>query len=156
LGPDGALYIADFYNRIIGHYEVPLTHPGRDRTSGRIWRIIYRGENNHGTPAPRTDWTTASIGDLINDLGHPNLTVRMHAMNQLVERGGKEGAQATAHLLYSVKAKPWQWIHGLWILERVGALASWERQRPEEDLLAKAAKHDDRGVRVHVQRILSE
>jgi putative heme-binding domain-containing protein len=43
LGPDGALYVADFYNRIIGHYEVPLTHPGRDRTSGRIWRIVYRG-----------------------------------------------------------------------------------------------------------------
>src|SRR5256886_4039423 len=37
LGPDGALYIADFYNRIIGHYEVPLTHPAPDRTSGRIW-----------------------------------------------------------------------------------------------------------------------
>ena len=33
LGPDGALYIADFYNRIIGHYEVPLDHPGRDRTA---------------------------------------------------------------------------------------------------------------------------
>ncbi len=31
IGPDGALYIADFYNKIIGHYEVPLTHPGRDR-----------------------------------------------------------------------------------------------------------------------------
>ena len=27
LGPDGAMYIADFYNRIIGHYEVPLTTP---------------------------------------------------------------------------------------------------------------------------------
>lgn len=38
-GPDGHLYIADFYNRIIGHYEVPLDHPDRDRTSGRIWRI---------------------------------------------------------------------------------------------------------------------
>lgn len=38
-GPDGNLYIADFYNRIIGHYEVPLDHPLRDRTSGRIWRI---------------------------------------------------------------------------------------------------------------------
>ena len=38
-GPDGALYIADFYNRIIGHYEVPLEHPGRDRLSGRIWRV---------------------------------------------------------------------------------------------------------------------
>ena len=33
-GPDGALYVADFYNRIIGHYEVPLTHPGRDRERG--------------------------------------------------------------------------------------------------------------------------
>ncbi|MBC7979810.1 MAG: c-type cytochrome [Armatimonadetes bacterium] len=40
IGPDGALYIADFYNRIIGHYEVPLTHPGRDRERGRIWRLV--------------------------------------------------------------------------------------------------------------------
>jgi glucose/arabinose dehydrogenase len=40
LGPDGALWVADFYNRIIGHYEVPLTHPGRDRERGRIWRIV--------------------------------------------------------------------------------------------------------------------
>ena len=34
LGPDGAIYVADFYNRIIGHYEVPLDHPGRDRANG--------------------------------------------------------------------------------------------------------------------------
>jgi putative heme-binding domain-containing protein len=40
LGPEGALYVADFYNRIIGHYEVPLDHPGRDRERGRIWRIV--------------------------------------------------------------------------------------------------------------------
>ena len=43
LGGDGALYVADFYNRIIGHYEVPLGHPGRDRERGRIWRVIYKG-----------------------------------------------------------------------------------------------------------------
>ena len=43
LGPDGALYVADFYNKIIGHYEVPLDHPGRDRERGRIWRIVYKG-----------------------------------------------------------------------------------------------------------------
>lgn len=41
--PDGALFVADFYNAVIGHYEVPLDHPKRDRTSGRIWRISYDG-----------------------------------------------------------------------------------------------------------------
>jgi putative heme-binding domain-containing protein len=45
LGPDGGLYVADFYNKIIGHYEVPLEHPERDRTSGRIWRIFYSGKD---------------------------------------------------------------------------------------------------------------
>lgn len=42
-GPDGHLYVADFYNKIIGHYEVPLDHPDRDRTSGRIWRVRWTG-----------------------------------------------------------------------------------------------------------------
>jgi putative heme-binding domain-containing protein len=156
LGPDGALYVADFYNRIIGHYEVPLTHPGRDRESGRIWRIVYRGNKpgaaaptpDYGTPAPRADWTTAGIDELVKDLAHPNLTVRFKAMNQLVERGGKDGQQTVRDLLSSNKATPWQWIHGLWVLERGGAL--------EDSLLTKGAKHEDRGVRVHAQRVLSE
>ena len=55
LGPDGALYVADFYNRIIGHYEVPLTHPGRDRERGRIWRIVYRGQRRQASPAAFVD-----------------------------------------------------------------------------------------------------
>jgi putative heme-binding domain-containing protein len=42
-GPDGALYIADFYNCIIGHYEVDLNHPGRDRQRGRIWKVVFTG-----------------------------------------------------------------------------------------------------------------
>ena len=42
-GPDGSLYIADFYNRIIGHYEVDLNHPGRDRKRGRIWKVVFTG-----------------------------------------------------------------------------------------------------------------
>src|SRR6266850_1568106 len=50
LGPDGAIYVADFYNRIIGHYEVPLDHPGRDRERGRIWRIVYTGGTSYTSP----------------------------------------------------------------------------------------------------------
>src|SRR5256885_6217009 len=86
LGPDGALYVSDFYNRIIGHYEVPLDHPGRDRERGRIWRIVYTGKDNKPTAAPRSDWSKASSAELIDDLRHPNLTVRLMATNVLAAR----------------------------------------------------------------------
>ena len=52
IGPDGALYVADFYNKIIGHYEVPLTHPGRDRERGRIWRIVKEGAKRERSRSP--------------------------------------------------------------------------------------------------------
>ncbi|MGC4001807.1 MAG: sorbosone dehydrogenase [Pirellulales bacterium] len=43
LGPDGALYIADWYNPIIQHGEVDFRDPRRDKTHGRIWRVTYKG-----------------------------------------------------------------------------------------------------------------
>lgn len=38
-GPDGCIYIVDWYNKIISHNEVPRNHPDRDKTRGRIWRV---------------------------------------------------------------------------------------------------------------------
>jgi putative heme-binding domain-containing protein len=153
LGPDGALYVADFYNRIIGHYEVPLNHPGRDRERGRIWRIIYRGLDGKGPPprAPRTDWTQATVAELINDLGHPNLTVRFLASNQLVARGDPAVLTAVQGVLRVNDKKNedtsiWRRIHGLWVLERCGGLNSG---------ILKAALADVPAVRVHAQRILA-
>jgi len=52
LGPDNALYIADFYNKIIGHYEVALDHPGRDKERGRIWRVVKTNASKQARPAP--------------------------------------------------------------------------------------------------------
>ncbi len=43
LGPDGALYICDWYNPIIGHYQASFRHPDRDKQHGRIWRVTYPG-----------------------------------------------------------------------------------------------------------------
>lgn len=43
LGPDGAIYVADWFNPIIGHYQASLRHPDRDKQHGRIWRLTAKG-----------------------------------------------------------------------------------------------------------------
>ena len=43
IGPDGAIYLCDWYNPIIGHYQASFRHPDRDKAHGRIWRITYKG-----------------------------------------------------------------------------------------------------------------
>ena len=42
IGPDGCLYIVDWYNKIISHNEVPRNHPERDKKRGRIWRVKHK------------------------------------------------------------------------------------------------------------------
>ncbi|MGB8170796.1 MAG: hypothetical protein WCF18_25045, partial [Chthoniobacteraceae bacterium] len=42
LGPDGALYVADWSNPVINHGEVDFRDPRRDHHMGRIWRITKK------------------------------------------------------------------------------------------------------------------
>ena len=42
-GPDGALYVVDWYNPLVGHMQHSLRDPNRDVEHGRIWRIRYKG-----------------------------------------------------------------------------------------------------------------
>jgi putative heme-binding domain-containing protein len=150
LGPDGALYVADFYNRIIGHYEVPLDHPGRDRERGRIWRIVYRGTDQDKPikpVMPRADWTKATPEELVKDLGHPNLTVRTIATNQLVERGPEQSLEALRKLM-ATRVEPFQRVHAMWALERLGSL--------DLEALAFRIRDEDPMVRTHAMRVLAE
>ncbi len=41
-GPDGALYVVDWFNPLIGHMQHSLRDPNRDKNHGRIWRIRYK------------------------------------------------------------------------------------------------------------------
>ena len=147
LGPDGALYIADFYNRIIGHYEVDLHHPGRDKERGRIWRIVYTGKGTPTAPQKPFDLTQASTVELIADLSDPNFTVRMLAMNYLANVTGPAAVEPLKLALGNA-ATPSQKAHGMWALKRLGAL--------DDAMLKTFAADPDRLVRVHAMRVLSE
>lgn len=146
LGPDGALYVADFYNRVIGHYEVPLDHPGRDREKGRIWRIRYAGKDDEKRLAVIEDLSNARVTELVAQLRSDNLTVRMQATEQLVLRGGGSIVEQTRRALE--QGNSFEKAHGFWVLERLGKL--------DAKALAGAASDKDRLVRVHALGILRE
>lgn len=145
LGPDGAIYIADFYNRIIGHYEVPLTHPGRDRERGRIWRIVYRGEKgDQKFETPKI--AGASTAELIQLFDHPNHTARQMALTEITDVIGAGAAEALKPLLKD--GKPRQRAIAMWALFRLGQL---------DDAQLEALTTDaDAMVRAHVFNALSE
>ena len=42
-GPDGALYICEWFNPLVGHMQHSIRDPNRDHSHGRIWRITYKG-----------------------------------------------------------------------------------------------------------------
>ncbi|MDF9799630.1 putative heme-binding domain-containing protein [Catalinimonas alkaloidigena] len=144
LGPDGALYVADFYNSIIGHYEVPLDHPRRDKVRGRIWRITYTG----AAQTEDTNLADNTVEELIAALAHDNITVRMMAADQLADQVGEEAVAPAKALLNDASTEAQPYTLALWVLYRLNAL--------DEEILRKAAAHDNPIVRTHVMRILRE
>ncbi|HKQ38360.1 MAG TPA: PVC-type heme-binding CxxCH protein [Verrucomicrobiae bacterium] len=77
-GPDGALYICDWYNPIIGHYQASFRHPDRDKTHGRIWRVTAKGRAL--TKPPDLAGT-----DLVKYLDSPDRWTRQFAKRALAE-----------------------------------------------------------------------
>ena len=147
MGPDGALYVADFYNRIIGHYEVALDHPGRDRERGRIWRIVYTGNDHQVTPEDAgTDWSAAGLNMLLDGLDHADLRVRMLVADEIADRFGTESVEPVRALLDS--GSPQQKAHGLWVLQRLDAL--------DDASLTEHIATSEPLVRLHALRILFE
>jgi putative heme-binding domain-containing protein len=148
MGPDGALYVADFYNRIIGHYEVPLDHPGRDRSRARIWRIVYKGNDPATKPAVLPpDLGKASIAQLIAALDDRNQTYSQLALDQLTDRIGSDAVEPV-RAAFSESQQPRLRSNALWALYRLDGL--------NEAVLGSAAGDPSRDVRVHAMKVLSE
>ena len=149
MGPDGALYVADFYNCIIGHYEVDLLHPRRDRERGRIWRVVWKGESaTQASRATPVDISGASPEKLFPLLASSNHTVRRLAFERLLALGATdERVPRDCLLLTSDTAAP----------ATARALATWILARLDRlDALSieRLSHHPEPMVRIHLVKAL--
>jgi hypothetical protein len=80
--PGCCLYIVDWYNKIISHNEVPRTHPDRDKTRGRIWRVKHKDQ----TAFPVPDFAKLGGDELLAKLGGPSLAQSHLAWQAIVDR----------------------------------------------------------------------
>ncbi len=98
-GPDGCIYIVDWYNKIISHNEVPRAHPDRDKTRGRIWRVkpkfVVRASARAGSVEERAearttneipDFTKLSTEELVASLGSEPVGKVHLAWQELLDR----------------------------------------------------------------------
>lgn len=147
LAPDGSLYIADFYNCIIGHYEVRLNHPRRDRERGRIWRLVYTGDDKSAQPAkPMPNLKRSDVKALIERLGDSNITVRVLATNELVDRVGQAAVGPVRKAIQDTDSSPQLRAHALWVIERLSGLTAAE--------VRSLAMDSEPLVRTHLVRAL--
>lgn len=151
-GPDGALYIADFYNRIIGHYEVKIDHPGRDRRRGRIWRVRYVGDEGRRDDAPKpqapaTNFARMASSQLWQALSSTSPENRMRIINLLLDRNAEEAVGLARQRTLAELEAP-QRVAALWILARSDALE-------QADLVAAFDSSSD-VARTHAFRVLEE
>ncbi len=112
-GPDGCLYVADWYNKIISHNELPRSHPERDKAHGRIWRIRHESQQ----PGRIPNLYEASTIDLVNHLKGPSLWEKRAAWHQITDRRAEELVPELVKLVSNNEADPITRIHALWSLE---------------------------------------
>ena len=98
-GPDGALYVADWFNPIIGHYQASLRHPDRDKKHGRIWRITTKGQPLLKPPA----LAKMNAAQLCNQLPAPLRRTRKLAKLRLMDLPKAKAIAATQQWVDSLK-----------------------------------------------------
>ncbi len=133
VGPDGALWVLDWYNYIIQHNPVPTGFqngkgnayetPLRDKTHGRIYRVTHAA----GKPAPKVRLAGAGTESLVAALRSEVMDTRLHAQRLLVERKAKDAVPGLLALVADTTVdglglNPGA-LHALWTLDGLGEAA---------------------------------
>ncbi len=107
VGPDGSLFVADWLNPVIGHYQASYRDPRRDLSHGRIWRLSALGR----PLVTKTDFTHGRLDDLVGRLSSQepweratakSLLYRLPAKEVLTALSKVDLAQADLRLLYEL------------------------------------------------------
>jgi hypothetical protein len=141
-GPDGCLYIVDWYNKIISHNEVPRNHPERDKTRGRIWRVRHESQPFR-TNVP--DLYKASDRELLAHLQATNTWEVNAVWQEIVDRQAISLAPELAKLVMNDSRPNDLRIRALWGLEGLGQV--------ETKQLEKLATAPHRALRKEALRV---
>jgi len=146
-GPDGALYVAEWYNPIIGHYQASYRHPDRDKAHGRIWRVTYK-DRPLVQPAPLAKM---SVAELFEQLDSPERWVKYQAKRLLFAGDSRNVTAALDRWLAGLKAGDARDEY-----RRLQALAVYEaHETPRPALLKSLLRSPDARVRAYATRTLS-
>jgi putative membrane-bound dehydrogenase-like protein len=121
IGPDGCLYVMDWYDKYHCYQDANRDPPGLDRTRGRIYRISY-----NDTPIFKPfDLQKSSTGELVGLLDNPNVWWRRTAQRIVNERFEQERAMLVPtleKLALGTSNKNNAHMHALWLLVSNNAL----------------------------------
>jgi glucose/arabinose dehydrogenase/azurin len=145
-GPDGALYLVDWFNPLIGHMQYSLRDPRRDTTHGRIWRLTYRGR----PLLEPVNLETLSVRELLDQLWAYEDRARYRVRRELRERDRDEVRREldrwVADLDAADPAHEHLLLEALWVYQSRGLF--------EPNLLERLLRADDHRARAAATRAL--
>lgn len=162
VGPDGAVWILDWYNFIIQHNPTPYgfengkgnayINPLRDRTHGRIYKVVYE----KAKPQQIKSLDKNNAKELIAGLQSDNMFWRLTAQRLLVESGNQQVASQLYKIIQNksvdaigINAPA---IHALWTLHGLGLLSGTHKEATA--VAIEALKHPAAGVRKAALQVL--
>lgn len=140
VGPEGALYVCDWYDQQVNHYR---NHEGKiDTSNGRIYRLKAKDAR----PTSMEDFSKASTVTLLQKLNDPNRWVRQTALRLLADRRDPAAVAPLSAALDATTGQPA--LETLWALYVTGG---WN-----DGVALQALKHSDPFVRVWAVRLLGD